>query len=96
MNLVRSAAISFAIACALVSARAQQSSAPGLTGIPAVQLSVEPVDDESRQCGLSDDGLDAAVRIPVSNTQLKAVAESPYLLYVQTTRLAAASRTAPR
>ena len=46
---------------------------------------MEPVDDESRQCGLSDDGLDAAVRIPVSNTPLKAVAESPFLLYVQTT-----------
>ena len=62
-----------------------QSSAPGLSGIPAVQLTVEPVDEEARQCGISDDGLDAAARIPVSNTQLKAVAESPFLLYVQTT-----------
>ena len=84
MDLVRSAAIALVIASASVSAGAQ-SSAPGLSGIPAVQLTMEPVDDEGRQCGLSDDGLDAAVRIPVSNTQLKAVADSPYLLYVQTT-----------
>jgi len=46
---------------------------------------VEPVDEEARQCGISDDGLDAAARIPVSNTQLKAVADSPFLLHVQTT-----------
>ena len=84
MDLVKAFAMSFAVACASVSAQTQSSS-PGLTGIQAVQLSVEPVDDESRQCGLSDDGLDAAVRIPVSNTPLKAVAESPFLLYVQTT-----------
>jgi len=77
--------LSFVIfAVAAVSAEAQ-SSAPGLSGIAAVQLTVEPVDEEARQCGISDDGLDAAVRIPVSNTQLKAVAESPFLLYVQTT-----------
>ena len=74
----------FVIAVAAVSAQAQ-SSAPGLNGIPAVQLKVELVDEEARQCGISDDGLDAAVRIPVSNTQLKAVADSPFLLYVQTT-----------
>jgi hypothetical protein len=74
----------FVVAVAAASAQAQ-SSAPGLSGIPAVQLTVEPVDEESRQCGISDDGLDAAVRIPVSNTQLRAVAESPFLLYVQTT-----------
>jgi hypothetical protein len=46
---------------------------------------VLPVDDEARQCGISDDGLDAAARIPVSNTNLKAVADSPFLLNVQTT-----------
>ena len=74
----------FLIALAAVSAGAQ-SSAPGLNGIPSVQLKVEPVDEDARQCGISDDGLDAAVRIPVSNTQLKAVAEAPVLLYVQTT-----------
>ena len=84
MDLVRPAAISVVIAWASVGVQAQ-SSAPGLTGISAVQLTTEPVDDEGRQCGLSDDGLDAAVRIPVSNTQLKAVAESPFLLHVQTT-----------
>jgi len=84
MVLVRSAAITFVIALAAVSAEAQ-SAAPGLNGISAVQLMVEPADDEARQCGISDDGLDAAVRIPVSNTQLKAVAESPFLLHVQTT-----------
>jgi hypothetical protein len=88
MALVRLSAISFVIALAAVSAAAQ-SSAPGLNGISAVQLMVLPVDDEARQCGISDDGLDAAVRIPVSNTQLKAVADSPFSLYVQTT-------TAPR
>ena len=76
--------LSFAIALAAVSAQAQ-SSAPGLNGIPAVQLKVELVDEEARQCGISDDGLDAAARIPVSTTPLKAVAESPFLLYVQTT-----------
>ena len=74
----------FVIALVAVSAQAQ-TAAPGLNGIAAVQLKVEPVDDEARQCGISDDGLDAAVRIPVSNTQLKAVADSPFLLYVQTT-----------
>ena len=72
------------IAVAAVSAAAQ-SAAPGLSGIAAVQLKVEPVDDDARQCGISDDGLDAAVRIPVSNTQLKAAADSSVLLYVQTT-----------
>jgi len=55
MDLVKAFAMSFAVACASVSAQTQSSS-PGLTGIQAVQLSVEPVDDESRQCGLSDDG----------------------------------------
>ena len=74
----------FVIAFAAISAVAQ-SAAPGLNGIAAVQLKVEPVDEDARQCGLSDDGLDAAVRIPVSNTQLKAAADSPVLLYVQTT-----------
>jgi hypothetical protein len=88
MGPVRLSAISLVIALAAVSAAAQ-SSAPGLKGVSAVQLMVEPVDEEARQCGISDDGLDAAVRIPVSNTQLKTVAESPSLLYVQTT-------TAPR
>jgi hypothetical protein len=73
-----------AIALSATAAGAQ-SSAPGLSGIPAVQLKVELVDDDARQCGISDDGLDAAVRIPVSNTPLKAVADSPFLLYVQTT-----------
>ena len=72
------------IAVAAVAAAAQPA-APGLNGIAAVQLKVEPVDDDARQCGISDDGLDAAVRIPVSNTQLKAAADSPVLLYVQTT-----------
>ena len=84
MELVRSSAISFVIALAAVSAEAQ-SSAPGLNGISAVQLTVLPVDDEARQCGISDDGLDAAARIPVSNTNLKAVADSPFLLNIQTT-----------
>ena len=74
----------FVIALAALSAHAQ-SSAPGLSGIPAVQLMVEPVDEEARQCGISEDGLDAAARIPVSNTQLRAVPESPFLLYLQTT-----------
>jgi hypothetical protein len=77
--------LSFALGLAALSAQAQSSSSPGLNGIPAVQLSMEPVDDDARQCGISDDRLDAAVRIPVSNTQLKAVAESPFLLHVQTT-----------
>ena len=84
MGLVRLSAISIVIALAAVSAEAQ-SSAPGLNGISAVQLMVGPADDEARQCGISDDGLDAAVRIPVSNTNLKAIAESPFLLNVQTT-----------
>ena len=76
--------LSIAIAFAAASAAAQ-SAAPGLSGIAAVQLKVEPVDDDARQCGISDDGLDAAVRIPVSNTQLKAAVDAPVLLYVQTT-----------
>jgi hypothetical protein len=76
--------LTFLIALAAVSAQAQ-SAAPGLNGISAVQLKMEPVDDEARQCGISDDGLDAAVRIPVASTPLKAVADSPVLLYVQTT-----------
>jgi hypothetical protein len=84
MDVIRSFAVSSVMAWASLSAGAQ-SAAPGLTGIQAVQLTAEPVDDDSRQCGLSDDGLDAAVRIPLSNTALKAVAESPFLLYVQTT-----------
>ena len=84
MGLVRSSAISFVIALAAASAQAQ-SSAPGLNGVSAVQLMVGPADDEARQCGISDDGLDAAVRIPVSSTQLKAVADSPFMLNVQTT-----------
>ena len=46
---------------------------------------MEPIDEEARQCGISDDGLDAAVRIPVSNTQLRVATDSPFLLYVQTT-----------
>ena len=88
MKLLRSSAISLVIGSAAVSVGAQ-SLAPGLNGISAVQLKVELVDEEARQCGISDDGLDAAVRIPISNTQLRAVAEAPVLLYVQTT-------TAPR
>lgn len=76
--------LALVIGAAAVSAAAQ-TSAPGLSGIPAIQLMVEPVDEEARQCGLSDDGLDAAVRIPVSNTQLRAAPDSPFLLYVQTT-----------
>jgi hypothetical protein len=84
MGLVRLAAISSVIALAAVSAEAQPS-APGLNGISAVQLMVLPVDDEGRGCGISDDGLDAAARIPISNTNLKAVADSPLLFNVQTT-----------
>jgi len=84
MGLVRLSAISFVIALGAVSAKAQ-SAAPGLNGISTVQLVVLPVDDEARQCGISDDGLDAAARIPVSSTNLKAVADSPFLLNVQTT-----------
>jgi len=76
--------LSLLLALVAVSAAAQ-SSAPGLNGISAVQLKVEPIDEDARQCGISDDGLDAAVRIPVSNTQLKATADAPFLLYVQTT-----------
>jgi len=84
---MRHLALSFIVALLALPAQAQ-SSAPGLSGIAAIQLALEPVDDEARQCGLSDDGLDAAVRIPVSNTQLRVVAESPSLLYVQTTSAA--------
>ena len=84
MGLVRSSATSLLIAFAAVSAEAQ-TSAPGLNGISAVQLMVLPVDEEARQCGISDDGLDAAARIPVSTTSLKTVADSPFLLNVQTT-----------
>lgn len=78
------------IATAAVSAMAQ-SAAPGLSGISAVQLKVEPADEDARQCGISDDGLDAAVRIPVANTQLRASPDSPVLLYVQTTSRKGAS-----
>ena len=76
---MRHLVLSFIVALVALPAQTQ-SSAPGLSGIAAIQLAVEPVDDEARQCGLSDDGLDAAVRIPVSNTQLRVVAESPSLL----------------
>jgi hypothetical protein len=80
----------FVIVFAAASATAQ-SAAPGLNGIATVQLKVEPVDDDARQCGISDDGLDAAVRIPVSTTPLKASPDSPVLLYVQTTSRKGAS-----
>ena len=77
--------LSFLVVAAAAASAQAPSSAPGLSGIAAVQLTVEPVDEEARQCGISDDGLDAAVRIPVSNTQLKAATDSPFLLYIQTT-----------
>lgn len=60
---------------------AAQSQNPGLAGIKGLKLVVETLDENAKSCGINADALDAAMRIPVSNSQLQFVNSplSPYL-----------------
>lgn len=65
----QSLALLIALMSLLPPAGAQEEYA-GLRGIANVRLVVEDLDDDARACGISKDALDAAMRIPLSNTSL--------------------------
>jgi hypothetical protein len=43
----------------------------GLRGLQDVSILVEDLDDDAKQCGITESALDAAVRLPVSASRLK-------------------------
>lgn len=47
--------------------------ASALKGVREVDLLVENLDSDARSCGVSSDMIDAAIRLPISNTRLKLV-----------------------
>lgn len=58
------------VAC-LLFVHAPAARAQALVGVSEVKLIVEQLDDEARECGVTPDGLEAAVRITLANSRLR-------------------------
>ena len=54
--------------CAAVHAQNERAS---LRGITSVGILVEGLDGDAQKCGITEDALDAAVRLPLSNSRIK-------------------------
>ena len=55
--------------------------ADSLTGVREIDIVIEDLDADARNCGISNDLIDASIRIPISNSKIKLVnsQSSPYL-----------------
>lgn len=53
-----------------------------LNGVRSVGILVEEVDQDAASCGISKDGIDAAIRIPISNSRLVISNSPPGVPYV--------------
>lgn len=76
MDKVRGLVAAVLLGFALAGPGHAQSGDKSLQGIKSVFVLVEDLDEAARQCGISADALDAAVRIPISNSRLGLSKES--------------------
>lgn len=75
--------------CTVLSASAVQASERGLDQIRGLALVVEKIDEDGTRCGISEDLLDAAMRLPLSSSGPKVQGSAlPFLTVSATTVIA--------
>jgi hypothetical protein len=78
--------VAVVLMCHPTKAVAQSSTNGGLRGLSGVEILVEGLDEEAaRPCNVSKDALDAAVRLPLANSQLRVLAKASPYVYVNVT-----------
>lgn len=69
------------------------SAQQALSGVRQVDIVVETLDDDAAKCSITKDGIDAAVRLPLSNSRIRIDRDAPAYLYVNANVMVMPNRT---